>query len=66
MPEHKLPASEKWSGKIQATFVTIHLRVGYGRHLWLGITLAPNLMGRLPRLWGLRARRAGLNFLFSY
>jgi hypothetical protein len=29
--------------------------------------LAPNaLMGRLPRLWGLRARRAGLNFLFSY
>jgi hypothetical protein len=41
--------------------------LGDSRRLWLGIALAPkDFMGRLSLLWGLRARRTGLNFLFSY
>jgi hypothetical protein len=67
MPEHTLPAPEKFSGKIQATFVAIHLGLGNSRRLRLRFTLAPNdFPGRLPRSRLLRNRRtAGLSFLFS-
>jgi hypothetical protein len=67
MPEYTLPAAEKLSGKIQATFVAIHLGLGNSRRFRLRFTLAPNdFLGRLPWSRVLRDRRAaGLNFLFS-
>jgi hypothetical protein len=59
----KSPASEEQSGKIQATFVAVRLRIrrqcGY-----CFLLASDNSWSHLPASFVAPIRRAGLNFLF--